>query len=301
MRTFLSRLVAFTLLHVLASGSLAQFGRPVPRPAPAIPRPVPVAPRPAPVMPHHVPAARHPPPVAQRASQPSSTRPDSATFTAFVASMVGLMAPPQDQGRFLAAPVLLSAKSVSPHGGPSVAATPTLDTLRAPGPERIRAATPDAGTAAGHPNGSTASDDDSTGRVLGSADLLVLGGLLLAAVFLVYSFWPRSSSGVRIRIISPPPGEAPEEVRRAWVELELPLARGQGKPRPLNVVGVLTQRGSGATAGYIVDGRTAIRLLESHAPQAAQWWRENAPHVVASGYQLVFPAEVCERIERDMA
>ena len=43
-----------------------------------------------------------------------------------------------------------------------------------------------------------------------------------------------------VRIIATPPGEAPEEVRRAWVGLELPLAAGETGPHTTPVGGVLT-------------------------------------------------------------
>jgi hypothetical protein len=39
-----------------------------------------------------------------------------------------------------------------------------------------------------------------------------------------------------------------------------------------------------------------VRILAATAPEAAAWWRLNAPHVVVGGYLLVFPAEVCERV-----
>jgi hypothetical protein len=31
-------------------------------------------------------------------------------------------------------------------------------------------------------------------------------------------------------------------------------------------------------------------------PSAAAWWRSHAPHTLANGYQLLFPADVCEPI-----
>jgi hypothetical protein len=43
-----------------------------------------------------------------------------------------------------------------------------------------------------------------------------------------------------IRIIATPSGEASEEVRRAWIGLELPLAAGETGPRTVSIGGVLT-------------------------------------------------------------
>jgi hypothetical protein len=125
---------------------------------------------------------------------------------------------------------------------------------------------------------------------------VVAVGLLFGVGALVY-WGRRSGGGGLIRIASTPPGEAPEEIRRAWVGLELPLARGERGPRALDTEGVLSREGSGVDKGYVVDGKTAVKLLASCSPAAADWWRENAPHVVASGYQLIFPENVCERMD----
>jgi hypothetical protein len=97
-----------------------------------------------------------------------------------------------------------------------------------------------------------------------------------------------------LRIVQTPPGEAPEEIRRAWVGVELPLRRGQTERVDLKSVGVLSQQGFEITTGYAVDGRAAVNALDSQAPHAGAWWREHAPHVVARGYRLMFPSDVCE-------
>jgi hypothetical protein len=109
-----------------------------------------------------------------------------------------------------------------------------------------------------------------------------------------------------VRIIATPPGEAPEEVRRAWVGLELPLAAGENGPRTIPVGGVLTgartfwgklfklltgQRRYGH--GYVVDAAQALVLLAERAPWAAQWWRECAPHCWQPGFLFLFPAACC--------
>jgi hypothetical protein len=110
----------------------------------------------------------------------------------------------------------------------------------------------------------------------------------------------------QIRIIATPPGEAPEEIRRAWVGLVLPVAHGEPEPGAYFQSGVLTgpktligrwvryfsgrlTRGT----GYAVDADTAIAILDERAPQAASWWRENAPHLLNCGRRFLFHAEVC--------
>jgi hypothetical protein len=101
---------------------------------------------------------------------------------------------------------------------------------------------------------------------------------------------------VHVRITATPPGEAPEEVRRAWVGLELPLAPGSTEPQPMAVEGVVSGAAAGTPLGYAVEGWTAISRLDAHASEAAAWWRAHAPHVMEGGYELIFPAEVCERV-----
>ena len=81
-----------------------------------------------------------------------------------------------------------------------------------------------------------------------------------------------------------------------WVGIELPLRRGETEPSHLQSVGVLSKQGAEVITGYAVDGRAAVAALASQSPEAAAWWRENAPHVVAPGYRLFFPSEVCERV-----
>ena len=112
---------------------------------------------------------------------------------------------------------------------------------------------------------------------------------------------------MHIRIISTPPGEAPEQVRAAWIGLTLPLLVSGA--RVTEAVGVL----SGPTTrlglffarlfgrvrrerGYCVDAYQAVELLARHAPEAAQWWRESAAPVVQPGRVFVFAVEVCQEV-----
>jgi hypothetical protein len=134
-------------------------------------------------------------------------------------------------------------------------------------------------------------DVDPLTVILGIAGVVGAG----VAVALGIRAW-RNRAIAYVRITHTPPGEAPEEIRRAWVGVELPLRRAEVEPQQLPTVGAVSNQGWECTTGYIVDGRTAVRCLASHSPDAALWWRENAPHVVASGYRLCFPSAVCERL-----
>lgn len=114
----------------------------------------------------------------------------------------------------------------------------------------------------------------------------------------------------RIEIIAVPPGEAPEDVRAAWVGMILPLAR-DGRHRAM-MSGVLTGAKSpigraiaGLTGkwkqgdGYAVDARTALVLLAREHPDAARWWSEHAPHLLTPGRQFLFAADVCREVGDD--
>jgi hypothetical protein len=138
------------------------------------------------------------------------------------------------------------------------------------------------------------SDNGVSGWVLGGvAGLAGIGG----CGYLIHRWRKRSVRRAVIRITAPPPGELPEFVRRAWVGLELPLIAGQIRAEALTAQQVLSRQEVNALPGYAVDGRTAVAILASANPEVARWWRENAPDILAPGYQLVFAAEVCERLD----
>jgi hypothetical protein len=114
---------------------------------------------------------------------------------------------------------------------------------------------------------------------------------------------------MHIRITRTPPGEAPEHIRQAWVGLVLPVhERFAGQQRRLGVgvltgpgtwlgvlLAVLTSRAKCET-GYVVEAKVALDLLAAHAPEAAAWWRTNAPRFLEPGRCFLFAAEVCEDI-----
>jgi hypothetical protein len=114
---------------------------------------------------------------------------------------------------------------------------------------------------------------------------------------------------MNIRIIATPPGEAPIEVRRAWVGLILPLVPGYSEPVETLTCGVLTgpRHWLGRLwwlltdrfdpiRGYAVPVDEALVLLAGASPSAAAWWRENTPHLIGAGRTFGFPAEVCEEV-----
>src|SRR5450432_2057181 len=108
-----------------------------------------------------------------------------------------------------------------------------------------------------------------------------------------------------IRITSVPPGEAPAEIRQAWVGLTLPLLHD--RPRHFLVSGVLSgPRGRKMAiflhlitfrlkvqTGYVVPSLAAIEILERSDPVAGHWWRENAAHALRPRSRFVFTTDCC--------
>ena len=113
---------------------------------------------------------------------------------------------------------------------------------------------------------------------------------------------------MEIRIISTPPGAAPEEIRRAWIGITLPVRGGRfggrrttlGAQVPIgphwlfrSLFALVTGRGTRQT-GYQIESSKAMKALAAHSPQAAEWWRQNAPHAFVAGRYLFFEEKSCE-------
>jgi hypothetical protein len=108
----------------------------------------------------------------------------------------------------------------------------------------------------------------------------------------------REGVAQHFRIVAPPPGEAPAEIRAAWVGCVLPLfassddSRVGKKPK-----GVLSRRPESFSQGFTVQVVDAIRELEHHNSGAAQWWRENIPDIIRPGQLFLFAREACELVD----
>jgi hypothetical protein len=136
--------------------------------------------------------------------------------------------------------------------------------------------------------------EDTNDTVVGI--FILLGIVAVGLAILGFAAW-NNPVVASLRILRTPPGEAPEKIRRAWVGVDLPLRRRERESGSYQTVGVLSHQDTQMIAGYAVDGREAVKALGSHSPEAAAWWREHAPHVLASGYRLLFPCDVCEVID----
>jgi hypothetical protein len=114
---------------------------------------------------------------------------------------------------------------------------------------------------------------------------------------------------MHIRIKSLPPGEAPASIRQAWVGMVIPVPPRVSRRRAFLGAGVLSGPKSRLGAlfaillgrtnrevGYMVESKTALDLLAARSPEAADWWRHNAPHFFEPGRAFVFTGDSCEEI-----
>ncbi len=99
---------------------------------------------------------------------------------------------------------------------------------------------------------------------------------------------------VRIRVLKMLDGEAPDEVRRAWIGLILAALNGPDGPvHQVGTKGVTSGEAQGIKAAYLVPTAAALTVLSQANPAAARWWQDNISYA-ASDRPLVFPAEACE-------
>lgn len=89
-----------------------------------------------------------------------------------------------------------------------------------------------------------------------------------------------------IKIIATPPGQAPEEVRKEWVGLTIPLPQQETKGFQMGVLGGAAKN----LGGYQVLSKDAFDLLLAKSRPAYLWFMENG----FFGSYLVFAREVCE-------
>ena len=95
-----------------------------------------------------------------------------------------------------------------------------------------------------------------------------------------------------VKIIATPQGIAPEEIRRAWVGLVLPVV---GREDGEMIAARKLQGFLSDTAGYVVSGPQALELLKEHRGNAWIWWVANFPRLCEGGV-LAFEETVCEEV-----
>jgi len=113
----------------------------------------------------------------------------------------------------------------------------------------------------------------------------------------------------RIRIISIPPGEAPLWAREKWVGLTLPVTSSSRGPGPFTTTtfdfvtgpapATLAQFEAGIRgkpkfmSGFHVKTQTALEILETDSPEAAEWWRDQIAHTTTPTNFLLFDKDCC--------
>lgn len=98
---------------------------------------------------------------------------------------------------------------------------------------------------------------------------------------------------MKIKIIAIPPGEAPEEIRKEWIGMILPVA--ENKPPDTIQRGVVSGKSSNIT-GYSVETEVAIEELGKKNSEAANWWKRHVNLCPFLKSWLIFSGEVCELI-----
>lgn len=81
--------------------------------------------------------------------------------------------------------------------------------------------------------------------------------------------------GTYIKIVKVPDGEAPEEIRKAWVGLILPCHPDVGHNDDREKGALSCKENARNRYGYAVRQRDAIELLGYKNPAAAQWWKDH--------------------------
>lgn len=106
------------------------------------------------------------------------------------------------------------------------------------------------------------------------SEVAAILSILYSQALIGFTYSPKH----RIKIVKTPSGpeSIPEEVRKAWVGIEIPLALDPS-PWPIE---------------YLVDPTEAIEILAKNDSRAAQWWKDSPDHGKAD--YLVFVPEWCE-------
>jgi hypothetical protein len=137
-----------------------------------------------------------------------------------------------------------------------------------------------------------------------AATAVHLCAVLLARCDRVYDR-PVIGKVCKIRIVQPPIGEAPSWVRQAWVGLDLPVVRNarsgaylgfdvlSGPKSPLGGLWGLLRGKARRITGYPVYAASAVDVLAVSNPDAAVWWRENAPHLLRPGRIFLCNEDAC--------
>jgi hypothetical protein len=95
---------------------------------------------------------------------------------------------------------------------------------------------------------------------------------------------------MKVKIICPPPGRVPLDIRLQWVDVEIPLLGVESIHKPLGF-----RSGVENLGGYQVRPEHAVEALKKHnKPEAAKFWSN-----YLSAQNFTFKRDVCELINDD--
>jgi hypothetical protein len=100
-----------------------------------------------------------------------------------------------------------------------------------------------------------------------------------------------------VLIVATPPGIAPEEVRKAWIGIVLPVL---GRETADLIAARKAEGFLSDNAGYVVTGPKALEALERHNKEAWEWWVIHFPRLLTEGV-LAFEQTVCQEVPSDVA
>jgi len=101
----------------------------------------------------------------------------------------------------------------------------------------------------------------------------------------------------RIRIVSIPGGQAPEEIRRAWVGVKIPVDESVEQPSIQDTGGVIARGDQPVPKRvFTVFALDAFGALKEHDAEAWGWWNCNAQQFFCEGRHLLFDESACELI-----
>lgn len=97
----------------------------------------------------------------------------------------------------------------------------------------------------------------------------------------------------KIKITETPDGEAPEEIRKAWIDVELDYLTKTSPNTSLEgvVTGNPVKR---KTGGFAVYSKEAIGALKEKNKEAAEWWEKNFS--IIKHPILIFNESCCKEI-----
>lgn len=100
-----------------------------------------------------------------------------------------------------------------------------------------------------------------------------------------------------IRITRVPGGDAPEEIRRAWVGLVIPVDETIEQPTLIESRMISSGVYAGPVKGCTVMAIEAFKELARSGSDAYHWWWKHARQYYQPGMHLVFNSEACELID----